>query len=109
MRTSPGINRAFDAIRKLAFVALYLVRKIVSIGLDSGASGARNPGWMRSLLLSLALLLLPAGVGAGMLKEGDHAPDFTLADQAGKPVRLADFRGKSNVVIAFYVMAFTPG
>ena len=64
---------------------------------------------MRSLWLFVALVLLPSSVGAGMLKEGDHAPDFTLADQAGKPVRLADFRGKSNVVIAFYVMAFTPG
>jgi len=64
---------------------------------------------MRSLLLFVALVLLPASAGAGMLKEGDHAPDFTLADQAGEPVRLADFRGKSNVVIAFYVMAFTPG
>ena len=68
-----------------------------------------TPVSMPSLLLSVALLLLPASVGAGMLKEGDHAPDFTLADQAGKAVRLADFRGKSNVVIAFYVMAFTPG
>ena len=64
---------------------------------------------MRSLLLFVAPLVLHATVGAGMLQEGDHAPDFTLADQAGKPVRLADFRGKSNVVIAFYVMAFTPG
>ena len=64
---------------------------------------------MRSLWLFVALVLLPSSVGAGMLKEGDHAPDFTLADQSGKPVRLADFHGKSNVVIAFYVMAFTPG
>jgi cytochrome oxidase Cu insertion factor (SCO1/SenC/PrrC family) len=68
-----------------------------------------TPVSMRSLLLSVALLLLPASVGAGMVKEGDRAPDFTLADQTGKPIRLADFRGKSNVVIAFYVMAFTPG
>ena len=64
---------------------------------------------MRSLWLFVALVLLPSSVGAGMLKEGDHAPDFTLADQAGKPVRLGEFRGTSNVVIAFYVMAFTPG
>jgi peroxiredoxin len=64
---------------------------------------------MRSLWLLAALLLLPAIVGAAMLKEGDKAPDFTLTDQSGKAVRLADFRGKSNVVIAFYVMAFTPG
>jgi peroxiredoxin len=64
---------------------------------------------MGSLLLLAALVLLPASAGAGTLKEGDVAPDFTLTDQAGNPVRLSDFRGKSNVVIAFYVMAFTPG
>lgn len=43
------------------------------------------------------------------LKVGDLAPDFTLPDQNGKPVRLADFRGKKNVVLAFYVLAFTGG
>jgi len=73
------------------------------------AGDARNFRSMRSLLLFCALLLLPASVGANLLKEGDKAPDFTLTDQGGKPVRLADFHGKSNVVIAFYVMAFTPG
>jgi hypothetical protein len=109
MRTSPGISRLLDAVCQLAYASLYLVRKIVSIRLDSRAVDARNPVSMRQLLLSVALLLLPASVGAGALKEGDYAPDFTLADQSGKPVRLADFRGKSNVVIAFYVMAFTPG
>ncbi|MBI3949317.1 MAG: redoxin domain-containing protein [Acidobacteria bacterium] len=29
------------------------------------------------------------------------APDFTLMDQRGQPVRLSDYRGK-KVVIAFY-------
>jgi cytochrome oxidase Cu insertion factor (SCO1/SenC/PrrC family) len=43
------------------------------------------------------------------LKIGDMAPDFTLPDQNGNPVRLSDFRGKKNVVIAFYVLAFTGG
>jgi cytochrome oxidase Cu insertion factor (SCO1/SenC/PrrC family) len=43
------------------------------------------------------------------LKVGDLAPDFTLPDQNGKPVRLSDFRGKKNVVLAFYVLAFTGG
>ncbi len=64
---------------------------------------------MRSAVLLCALLVLPASVGAAPLKVGDTAPDFTLLDQSDKPVRLADFRSKSNVVIAFYVMAFTPG
>ena len=43
------------------------------------------------------------------LKVGMPAPDFTLNDTAGKPVKLADFKGKKNVVLAFYVLAFTGG
>lgn len=43
------------------------------------------------------------------LKVGDRAPDFTLPDQNGKPVKLSDFLGKKNVVLAFYVLAFTGG
>ena len=42
------------------------------------------------------------------LKVGDKAPDFTMRDQNNKPVKLADFKGK-NVVLAFYVLAFTGG
>lgn len=41
-----------------------------------------------------------------MLKVGDRAPEFTLADTGRRPVKLADFRGK-NVVLAFYPGAFT--
>jgi peroxiredoxin len=29
------------------------------------------------------------------------APDFSLADFSGKIVRLADFRGKANVLLVF--------
>jgi cytochrome oxidase Cu insertion factor (SCO1/SenC/PrrC family) len=43
------------------------------------------------------------------VKVGDTAPDFTLRDQNGKQVKLSDFRGKENVVLAFYVFAFTGG
>jgi cytochrome oxidase Cu insertion factor (SCO1/SenC/PrrC family) len=43
------------------------------------------------------------------LKVGDTAPDFTLSDTAGKRVTLSEFRGKNNVVLAFYVFAFTGG
>jgi peroxiredoxin len=43
------------------------------------------------------------------LKVGDMAPDFTLTDTTGKAVKLSDFRGKKNVVLAFYVLAFTGG
>ncbi len=43
-----------------------------------------------------------------MLKIGDRAPDFELPDQNGHKIRLSDFRGKRNVVLAFYVLANTP-
>ena len=43
------------------------------------------------------------------LKEGDTAPDFTLNSTAGGKVTLSDFRGKFNVVLAFFPAAFTGG
>jgi len=41
---------------------------------------------------------------------GDMAPDFELASHAadGKKVKLSDFRGRKNVFIAFYALAWTP-
>jgi mycoredoxin-dependent peroxiredoxin len=38
---------------------------------------------------------------------GQMAPDFELKDQHGSPVRLSDFRGKKNVVLLFYPLAFS--
>lgn len=74
---------------------------------------------MRKALLTAALAgLLAAGAGLPALsqqapepkvKVGDTAPDFTLKDQAGKDVTLSSFRGNRNVVLAFYVFAFTGG
>jgi len=43
------------------------------------------------------------------LKVGDEAPDFTLPSTTGQPVKLSDFRGKKNVVLAFFPAAFTGG
>ncbi len=51
------------------------------------------------------------------VKVGDPAPDFTLAWFAPKgegkfereEIKLSDFRGKQNVVIAFFPAAFSPG
>jgi peroxiredoxin Q/BCP len=44
----------------------------------------------------------------GLLKVGDKAPDFTLEDQDGKTVTLADFKGQ-RVLMWFYPKADTPG
>lgn len=43
-----------------------------------------------------------------MIEPGTSAPDFTLPDQDGRPVSLADLRGRA-VVLYFYPRAETPG
>ena len=53
-----------------------------------------------------------AAMAAPALKVGDMAPDFKLQYFDGhglKDVSLKDYRGKKNVVVAFYVFAFTGG
>ncbi len=64
-------------------------------------------------MLAVLLLAIPGASAAQELmtkvKVGDRAPDFTLPDHTGKTVKLSDFQGKKNVVLAFYVLAFTAG
>lgn len=45
-----------------------------------------------------------------MPEVGETAPDFELPShlEKGKKVKLSDFRGKNNVVLAFYPLAWTP-
>jgi peroxiredoxin Q/BCP len=49
------------------------------------------------------------GGGAPAVGVGATAPDFTLPDRNGKPVRLSEFRGKKAVVLYFYPKDDTPG
>jgi hypothetical protein len=80
--------------------------------------GARHRRNMALLVLSLAgFLALPAAAQTPTpdslkLRVGDEAPDFTLQYLDGKDlkeVKLSDYRGKKNVVLAFYIFAFTGG
>jgi cytochrome oxidase Cu insertion factor (SCO1/SenC/PrrC family) len=67
------------------------------VGLALGYGGAR--------------LLGPAAAGEvrnADLQVGDKAPDFRLPDHTGGYVRLSDYQGDKNVVIAFYPLAWTP-
>ena len=57
---------------------------------------------------SLAQTPAPAPMSS-TLKVGDAAPDFTLPSTQGKPVKLSDYAGKKNVVLAFFPAAFTGG
>lgn len=44
-----------------------------------------------------------------MLSTGTIAPDFELPNQNwGTTIRLSDFRGRKNVVVAFHPLNFTP-
>jgi hypothetical protein len=52
------------------------------------------------------------GGSLSMPKVGEMAPDFTLNYFDGndlKPVSLNQYRGKKNVVVAFFIFAFTGG
>ncbi len=72
---------------------------------------------MRLLNLFTASLVLAGTLAAQQammppkthLKVGDMAPDFTLPSTTGTPVTLSSFRGKQNVVLAFFPAAFTGG
>jgi peroxiredoxin len=67
---------------------------------------------IRILLLAAAAavsLFGQANPPKTQLKVGDEAPDFTLPSTTGQPVKLSDFRGKKNVVLAFFPAAFTGG
>jgi peroxiredoxin len=39
---------------------------------------------------------------------GESAPDFTLKSHDERSIRLSDYRGKKNVVLAFFPLAWTP-
>jgi peroxiredoxin len=41
------------------------------------------------------------------LEVGQAAPDFSLKDEHGQVVRLADFRGDKHVAVVFYPFAFS--
>jgi cytochrome oxidase Cu insertion factor (SCO1/SenC/PrrC family) len=55
----------------------------------------------------LGAALFAGSVQAQSLKVGDKAPAFSVISTTGKPVALADYAGKKNVVLFFYVAAFT--
>lgn len=73
---------------------------------------------MIAAVLAAAILSQPSSRAAdkeapsAMPKVGDLAPDFTLKYYDGhglKDVTLSQYRGKQQVVLAFYVFAFTGG
>jgi AhpC/TSA family len=94
--------------------------------LHSGDKEKRMKGIVTTMVTTLAGILLLLGLGGQMvapataaaqeeavaktnLKVGDTAPDFSLLSDKWEQVKLSDYRGKKNVILAFYVLAFTGG
>lgn len=81
----------------------------------------RRSSWLATRALAGALAVASAvpmvaqgkpESAASMPKVGDAAPNFTLKYFDGndlKDVSLEQYRGKKNVVLAFYIFAFTGG
>ncbi len=83
--------------------------------------GSRPGGDMRSVLAALAFAIggglaavalpgAPAEAPQSVeLAPGDAAPPFALKGSDGRTYRLADYRGKQVVVLAWFAKAFTGG
>jgi peroxiredoxin len=57
------------------------------------------------VLLSVGLYLIR--MPAMALDVGDKAPDFLLHSSVGETVRLSDYQGKKNVLLFFFLAAFS--
>lgn len=68
--------------------------------------------WMK-VGLTVTLGLAAAAVGRAQsgveLKAGDQAPNFSLRGSDGRTHTLAEHKGKSAVVLAWFPKAFTGG
>lgn len=69
-----------------------------------------TPALAIALVASAAFAQVPAAASPSVeLKVGDVAPAFKLQASDGKTYNLADFKGKSAVVVAWFPKAFTSG
>ena len=93
-----------------AYLVAFAVAAALAVLALVRAQGRRWPAW---IALAFSGLVLIGGawfnfVAAQVpdtptaLRVGERAPDFTLPDASGRPVTLADYRGKKPVVIVFY-------
>lgn len=65
--------------------------------------------WRAMAALAIGLAWATSGMAAEPPKVGDPAPAFELTGSDGKTYKLADFKGKKAVVIAWFPKAFTGG
>jgi hypothetical protein len=93
-----------------AYLAAFALAAALAVLALARGRGRRWPAWVAlgvSVLLlgfgtwfNLAVARVPAP--STVLRVGERAPEFTLPDAAGRPVSLAEFRGKKPVVLVFY-------
>ncbi len=113
-----GAVAAYALLLRVAVVRNHPEGYVVAFALAAALAAlavvrAQGRWWLAWLALGLSSLLLVAGawfnfVAARVpdtptaLRVGERPPDFTLPDAAGRPVSLADYRGKKPVVLVFY-------
>jgi len=63
--------------------------------------------WMTvaAVLLSIGLWTVPRPAQA--VEVGDKAPNFLMHSSVGETVGLAEYQGKKNVLLFFFLAAFT--
>jgi hypothetical protein len=66
------------------------------------ASKARIPAEARAVMLRSIDELRTSGIMDRIARVGEKAPDFTLPNASGQPVRLADLVARGPVVLSFY-------
>ena len=111
-----GAIAGYIALFRVAAVRNHPEGYVVAFALAT-ALGAlalrRSRRWYAWLALGLSAILLVGGAWMNFvvarvpanptaLRVGERPPDFTLPDASGRPVSLADYRGKGPVVLLFY-------
>src|SRR2546425_845984 len=72
----------------------------------AGRAGLPRPAWLVTLPRQ-HVSITTSSASPCAIEEGTLAPDFTLPSTAGTDVVLSSFRGKQNVLLAFFPLAFT--
>jgi len=116
-----GVVRAIDLTHAPgAYAADDLIASQPGSGCEAHARGnyrrsivypTRRNHMLRTGLLLMAIVASTsvATLQPAQLKVGDQAPPFTLVGSDGRTYRLADYRGKQVVVLAWFAKAFTSG
>jgi len=116
--TAVGAVAGYTSLLRIAMVRNHPEGYVIAFALATAlatlaVARARSRRWIAWLALGFSSLLLVAGawfnfVGARVpdtpsaLRVGERPPDFTLPDASGRPVSLADYRGRKPVVLVFY-------